>query len=106
VAPPHTAPAQISTLSRHDAHPISELGTQLRVLRADADRAGVGMALPHHDAAHGDQRRRADTVFLGTQHGCDHHVATGLDAAVGRSEERRVGKGWRSWLWAWRGLRI
>jgi hypothetical protein len=53
------------------------------VLGADADRAGVGVALPHHDAAHGDQRRRADAELLGAEHGGDHHVAAGLDAAVG-----------------------
>ncbi len=32
-----------------------ELGAQALVLRADADRAGVGMALTHHQTAHGDQ---------------------------------------------------
>ncbi len=37
------------------------------VLRADADRAGVGMALAHHDAAHRNQRSGADAVFLGAQ---------------------------------------
>ena len=63
-----------------------ELGAQLGVLGADADRAGVGMALPHHDAAHGDQRGRADAVLLGAQHGGDHHVAAGLDAAVGAQQ--------------------
>ena len=35
-----------------------ELRAQRFVLRADADRAGVGMALAHHDAAHGDRARR------------------------------------------------
>ena len=63
-----------------------ELGAQRRVLGADADRAGVGMALPHHDAAHGDQRSRADAVLLGAEHGGDHHVAAGLDAAVGAQQ--------------------
>ena len=35
-----------------------EFLAQLRVLRGDADRAGVQMADAHHDAAGGDQRRR------------------------------------------------
>jgi hypothetical protein len=61
------------------------------VLGADADRAGVGVALAHHDAAHGDQRGRADAELLGAQHGGDHDVAAGLDAAVGAQRTR-----WRS----------
>ena len=58
------------------------------VLRADADRAGVGMALPHHDAAHGDQRGRADAEFLGAEHRGDDDVAAGADAAVGAQRAR------------------
>jgi hypothetical protein len=65
-----------------------ELGAQRLVLRADADRAGVGMALAHHDAAHGDQRGGADAEFLGAQHGGDHHVAAGFDAAIGAQRTR------------------
>ena len=60
-----------------------ELLAQAFVLRADADGAGVRMALPHHDAAHGDQRRRADAEFLGAHHRRHHHVAAGADAAIG-----------------------
>ena len=41
------------------------------------------MALAHHDAAHGDEGGRADAEFLGPQHGGHHHVAAGLDAAIG-----------------------
>ena len=41
------------------------------------------MALAHHDAAHRHQRRGADAEFLRAQHRRDHHVAPGLDAAVG-----------------------
>ena len=41
------------------------------------------MALPHHDAAHRDEARRADAELLGAEHRGDHHVAAGLDAAVG-----------------------
>ena len=56
---------------------------QVGALGADADRAGVGVALADQDAAHGDQRQRADAVLLGTEQGGDDHVAAGLDAAVG-----------------------
>ena len=61
---------------------------QALVLGADADRAGVGMALPHHDAAHGDQRRRADAEFLRAHHRRHHDVAAGADAAVGAQQSR------------------
>ena len=37
-----------------------ELRAQLRILRGDADRAGVEVALAHHDAAERDQRRRCE----------------------------------------------
>src|SRR3546814_16760277 len=50
-----------------------ELGAQPLVLRAHPHRAGVRMALAHHDAAHRDEAPCADAVFL-------------------RSDERRVGK--------------
>ena len=60
-----------------------ELLAQHRVLRGDADRAGVEMALPHHDAAERDQRRGGEAEFLGAEHRGDHHVAARLEAAVG-----------------------
>ena len=53
------------------------------ILNADTDRAGVRMALPDHDAAHGDQAERSDAKFFGTQDGSDDDVASGLEAAVG-----------------------
>ena len=56
---------------------------QVGALGADADRAGVGVALADQDAAHGDQRQGADAVLLGAEQGGDDHVAAGLDAAVG-----------------------
>src|SRR3546814_7696301 len=62
-----------------------ELRAQLLVLRADADRAGVRMALAHHDAAHRDEAQRADAIFLGAEDRGDHDVAPGLEPA--RSEE-------------------
>ena len=63
-----------------------ELGAQLRILGADADRAGVRVALAHHDAAHGDERGGADAELLGPQYGGDDDVAPGLDAAVGAQD--------------------
>src|SRR3546814_18751872 len=68
-----------------------ELLPELFILRADTHRAGVGMALAHHDAAHRNQRQRADAELLRAQNGGDHDVAPGLEPAVS-SEERRVGK--------------
>ena len=60
-----------------------ELAAQGFVLRANAHRAGIRMALAHHDAAHGDQAHRANAIFFRTQNGGDHHVTAGLQAAIG-----------------------
>ena len=40
------------------------------------------MALAHHDAADGDQRRGGEAEFVGAKKRADHHVAAGADAAV------------------------
>ena len=55
---------------------------QHRVLRRDADRAGVEVALAHHDAAGGDQRRGRDAELVGAEQRADDDVAAGADAAV------------------------
>ena len=60
-----------------------ELGAEDRVLGGDADRAGVQVALAHHQAAHRDQRGGGEAVFLGAQAGGDDDVAAGLELAVG-----------------------
>ena len=60
-----------------------ELGAQRRILRGDAHRAGIQMALAHHDAAHGDQRRGGEAELLGAQQRGDGDVAAGLQLAVG-----------------------
>ena len=52
------------------------------ILRGDAHRAGVEMALAHHDAAHGNQRRGGESKFLGTEQRSDYNVAAGLQLAV------------------------
>ena len=64
-----------------------ELLAELGVLGGDADRAGVEVADPHHDAAHDDQRRGGEAVLLGAQQGGDHDVAAGLHLAVGLDDD-------------------
>ena len=60
----------------------AELAAQHRILRGHADRAGVEMALAHHDAAGDDQRRRREAEFVGAEHRADDDVAAGLHLAV------------------------
>ena len=57
---------------------LAELG----ILRGDADRAGVEVADPHHDAAQHHQRRGREAVLLAAEQRGDDHVATGLHLAV------------------------
>ena len=40
------------------------------------------MALAHHDAAGGDQRRGGEAELVGAEQRADHDVAAGADAAV------------------------
>ena len=54
-----------------------------RVLRGNADRTGVQMALAHHDAADRDERRGCESELFGAEQRGDHDVATGLQLAVG-----------------------
>ena len=61
---------------------------QHRVLRRDADRAGVEMALAHHDAAGRDQRRGREAELVGAEQSRDHDVAAGAQAAVGLQAPR------------------
>ena len=60
-----------------------ELLAQPRVLRGDADRAGVQVADAHHDAARRDERRRGEAELLGAEQRRDGDVAAGLQLAVG-----------------------
>ena len=55
---------------------------QHRVLGRDADRAGVEVALAHHDAAGGDQRRGREAELVGAEQRADDDVAAGAEAAV------------------------
>ena len=59
-----------------------ELGAQHRVLRGDADRAGVQVALAHHDAAGRDQRRGREAELVGAEQRADDNVAPRSHAAV------------------------
>ena len=59
-----------------------EFGAQCRVLRGDADGTGVQMALAHHDATGGDQRRCGKAELVGAEQRAHDHVATGAQAAV------------------------
>ena len=59
-----------------------ELGAQHRVLRGDADRAGVQVALAHHDAAGRDQRRGCEAELVGAEQRADDDVAARPHAAV------------------------
>jgi len=61
-----------------------------RVLRGDADGAGVQMALAHHDAADGDQRRGGEAELVGAEQGADDDVAAGLQAAVDLQRDARA----------------
>ena len=63
---------------------------QHRVLRGDADRAGVEMALAHHDAARRDQRRGGEAEFIGAEQGADDDVAAGAQAAVDLHHDARA----------------
>jgi len=76
---------------RHQVHDFvrrtGELGAQAFVLRADADGAGVGMALAHHDAAHRQKAGGADAVLLRAQHRRDDDVAPRTQAAIGTQRD-------------------
>ena len=74
---------KLTTCSALPAELLAELG----VLGGDADRAGVEVADPHHDAAHDDQRGGGEAVFLGPEQSGDHHVAAGLHLAVGLDDD-------------------
>mmetsp|Transcript_40260 Transcript_40260/g.88012 ORF Transcript_40260/g.88012 Transcript_40260/m.88012 type:complete len:314 (+) Transcript_40260:361-1302(+) len=60
----------------------SELLPELWVLRGDADRAGVEVALPHHDAAQRDERGSAHSDLLGAEEHCHHDVSACSHLAV------------------------
>ena len=94
--PDHLVEGAIAELGHHLAHFLGDeeevvddvLGladealAQHRVLRRDADRAGVEVAHAHHHAAGRDQRRGGEAELVGAEHRADHDVAAGAQAAV------------------------
>lgn len=69
-------------LLRHEkevVHDVLRLASELlpeeRVLSGNADRTGVEVTLPHHDAAHGDEGSSRERVLLSTQQSRNNHVA-------------------------------
>ncbi len=59
-----------------------EFLAQRRILGGHAHRAGVEVALPHHDAARDHQRRGGETELVGAEQRADQHVPAGLQLAV------------------------
>ncbi len=55
---------------------------QHRVLRGNADRAGVEVAFAHHDAPRGDQRRGGKAKLVGPQQRADGDVAAGAQPPI------------------------
>ena len=55
---------------------------QDRVLRGHAHRAGVEMALAHHDAARRDQGRGREAELVGAQQRADGDVAAGAESTI------------------------
>ena len=81
----HDAPELLGH-EEHEVHHVfglaPEAAAQVRVLGRHADGAGVQIAHPHHDAAHGDERRGGEAEFLRPQNRGDGHVPAGEELAV------------------------
>ncbi len=78
--------------------PVKRL-RQHRVLRRHAHRAGVEVALAHHDAAGGDQRRRRHAELVGAEQRPDHDVAAGAEAAVDLQGDAAAERRSRTSVW-------
>ncbi|MNE12389.1 hypothetical protein D3C80_1051870 [compost metagenome] len=63
---------------------------QNRVLRGNAHRAGIEMALAHHDAARRNQRRGGKAEFIRTEQSADDDIAAGLQAAIHLQSDARA----------------
>ena len=61
----------------------AEAATQAAVLRRDAGRAGVLLAVTLHEAAHGDERHGRKAKLLGAQQAGDGNVGAVHELAVG-----------------------
>ena len=59
-----------------------KLLAEYRILRGNAHRTSIQVALAHHDAAHGDQGRGGESKFLRAQQRGNYNIASGLQFAV------------------------
>ena len=79
--------AQLLGHERHEVHHVfglaGEAAAQLAVLRSDAHRAGILLAIALHHAAHRHQRHSGEAELLGTEQGRHGHVAAAHELAVG-----------------------
>ena len=68
----------------------AEAATQAAVLRGDAGRAGVLLAVALHEATHGDERHGRKAKLLGTQQAGDGDVGAVHELAVGFERHARA----------------
>lgn len=68
----------------------AEAVTQAAVLRSDAGRAGVLLAVALHEATHGDERHGRKAKLLGTQQTGDGDVGAVHELAVGFEHHARA----------------
>ena len=61
----------------------AEAATQATVLRGNAGRAGILLAVALHEAAHGDERHGRKAKLLGTQQAGDGDVGAVHELAIG-----------------------
>ena len=89
----HDAP-ELFCDEEHEVHDVlrlaGEAGAQVLVLRGDAHRAGVLMAVALHEAAQGNERRGGKAELLGAQKACDGHVAAREKLAVSLKHDART----------------
>ena len=60
-----------------------EMLAKLGILRCHTHRAGIGIALAHHDTAKHNQRQRAKRELIGSQHSHDNDILGRFQLAVG-----------------------
>src|SRR5581483_5624534 len=55
---------------------------EFRILRGDANRAGIEMALAHHDTAHCHERSSREAELFGTEQSSNDDIAASLQFSV------------------------
>ena len=68
----------------------AEAATQAAVLRSDAGRAGILLAVALHEAAHGDERHSRKAKLLGAQQAGDGNIGAVHELAVGLEHHARA----------------